>query len=235
MSYHVVNESTDFVKKLFELHDLDHVPYKLIEACLESIEEHNDKAHDIHHVVDVIVTGSNMIPILDLCDEMKEAFLLSCLMHDLGCRYDRKTHHIHSASMSIEMFAKYYPEVNFKVKRLTRYGCLEHRSSFKGVRSLIGDLTNIADKGTLDLNEMILRSIRFHKKGKELNDRHDLEAIAEEVVKHFKEKYGTDGYAWKSLPEVGKKLLKNEIEYISKEVDKDNFKNKVIRTFLTGY
>lgn len=234
MSYHVVNESADFVKKLFELHDLDHVPYKLIEACLESVKEHNDEAHDIHHVVDVIVTGVNMIPVLDLCDNMKEAFLLSCLMHDLGCRYDRKNHHIHSASMSIEMFAQHYPEAPSKVKRLTRYGCLEHRSSFKGQRSLVGDLTNIADKGASNLNEMILRSIRFHQKGKKITNRNDLDIIAEEVSKHFKDKFSSEGYAWKSLPEVGKKLLANEIEYISKEVDKENFKDKVVSVFMSS-
>lgn len=187
----------------------DVLPLGLIRRCLYSIQ-FNDEAHNLDHVYDVCLLAC------ELCDRNQISFndrkiiVAGALMHDLGCRFDRDTHHFISYGMAMAWLDTDTSDLfNDKEKYLVGRSCLEHRASYKGkFHSWHSEYVALADRGIPDIKKYIGRAINFRKE-------HNLalDVLKEEVYKHLMEKFAPEvGYAWKNYPALGKELFSDEWE-----------------------
>ena len=105
------------------------LPRLLIEKCITSIQ-FNDRAHDLEHVYSVCRLGY----LLGLREGMTEVeckmIQAGCLMHDLGCRYDRDSHHFISYGLAFEYLDNWAKGV-FTPEQIMviANSCYEHRAS----------------------------------------------------------------------------------------------------------
>lgn len=200
----------------------EYLPRKLVEECYESIL-FNDDAHNVEHVYAVIKHGLELASRTDKKYRLKHAekamVLAGCLMHDLGCRYDRDNHHLIAYGMSFRLLDQFAPELfSPEQKEKIAVACLEHRASWKeGCSNLISVLVALADRGKPDMHNYILRSILF-RMGKPYDTDID---IIQYVYDHLKDKITSNGYMWKSYPEIGWLIYPNEIKEIMRLADDD--------------
>lgn len=190
------------------------LPDNLLLAALNSII-HNDAAHNLDHILRVVTLGNQ------LCDKVetltvtqRQMVLAGCLMHDLGCRYDRDTHHIISYGLAFEYCEKYAAGI-FTVDevRIIAQSCMQHRGSWgrKGEPprdNIICDLVALADRGLWDKYEYVKRSVQFHL-SREGED--NLPNVRKEVMLHVPDKFGHQGYVWAEYPALGRSLYREEI------------------------
>ena len=172
---------------------------ELLRYCIYSISL-NDKAHNLGHVYDVCCLGRSIAEQLELCDRDKMLVYLGCLLHDIGCRYERKHHHLIGYGLTYELINRYWPgEFNDEELLTIATAVLEHRSSNKNKPSnLISSVVSVADSGAPDFDKYIRRACQFR-----LNTHHEETSLIEDVYKHLLEKFGVEGYHWKSYPDLG--------------------------------
>lgn len=200
----------------------DYLPSPLIVECYNSILE-NDVAHNVDHIYAVVNHGFELAHRTDrkykLSHAEKAMVLAGCLMHDLGCRYDRETHHQIAYGMSYRLLDQFAPEMfSPEQKKIIALSCLEHRASWRGgCSNLISVLVALADRGKPDMDNYIKRSLLF-RMDKPYDT--DIELI-QYVYDHLKEKIASGGYMWKSYPEIGWLIYPDEIDRIQKLVDDD--------------
>lgn len=192
------------------------LPRALIKACYESIL-HNDPAHNVDHVFNVCRYGLRLTQ-NNVSTHDRSIILAGCLMHDLGCRYNRENHHVISFGLAFKMLNEFatdmFDEVDALVVATT---CLEHRASWDKPRtSYQADYVALADRGEPNLNEMIRRCIVFRQAEDKTKD---VDQMLQEVFEHMQEKCGTDGYMWKSYPGIGWQINQNLIHEICRTVD----------------
>lgn len=206
----------------------DFIPEKLILSCYRSICK-NDPAHNVDHVYSVCeysVELTQRIP-----HEDRVIILLGCLMHDLGCRYDRSSHHLISYGLVFKFLDKYPNLLNDEDRMHVAKSCLEHRASWSGNRSSIySDHVAVADRGRLDLNEFIHRC-KVYRQSKGVIDK---EALLNEIFEHIREKCGTDGYMWKTYPKLGWELNSELISGIMCVVDDKHLLGDLIYKHVYG-
>lgn len=192
----------------------------LLMAAFQSIV-HNDEAHNVEHVRAVILLGDEICTRMEVDDQTRRMVLAGCLLHDLGCRYDRKTHHLISYGLAFEYLDKYgRGEYSEQDVMLVARACLEHRASYEGQPThLVSELVALADRGNVTTEAYreyyITRSIQFHG----CNTRYNLDAVKEEVLKHIPDKFGVNGYAWKTYPKIGFKVFGGAIEELKAFAD----------------
>ena len=202
------------------------VPRALILHCVESYT-HNDPCHNVGHMVQVLKEAQYLVnKDIRLDDRDKKLLYTSALLHDLGCRYDRKNHHLISYGMTFPLletlgFGMYTKEeIN-----IIALAVKEHRSSGDGgYTTFISQLTALADKGKPDLNKYITAAVLYRKNLK-------IPRIfkVESILKHIEDKFGKDGYCWKTFPKLGLKLYKDEIEILIEAIkDRDYVKRLIV-------
>jgi len=193
-----------------------HLRRSLIKACYESIL-HNDAAHNVDHVFNVCRYGLQLTQ-GNVSAHDRSIILAGCLMHDLGCRYNRENHHVISFGLAFKMLDEYATGMFDEEDALTiATTCLEHRASWDKPRSSYqSDYVALADRGEPNLDEMIRRCIVFRMAGDQPRITEDLK---KEVFEHMQEKCGTNGYMWKSYPGIGWEINKNLIQNICRIVD----------------
>lgn len=187
------------------------LPDTLILRVLESTQ-FNDLAHNLEHIVSVVEHGDelcrNYKPELDF--QTHSMVLAGCLMHDLGTRYDRATHHFISYGMVFDWLGQYGEGFyNNEEVKLIADACLQHRSSYKGdLTSVVSELVALADRGKLNQEEYIKRSIQFHANNiGQIKDK-----VFAEVSSHVPDKFGTSGYNWGRYPKLGLRIYAKEVE-----------------------
>ncbi len=185
------------------------IPQDLIRYCIYS-NGLNDPAHQNDHIYQVCVLGADICNHLELGDDDRAMVLAGCLMHDLGCRYDRKTHHLISYGLAYSFMDNYAnghfsPEEQLKIA----HSCLQHRASFKGAfYSTISEIVALADRGMPDFDAYATRAVQFR-----LGEVSDPDVMVEGVLQHMLEKFTpVEGYAWKTYPLMGKRLFAQEWE-----------------------
>lgn len=186
------------------------LPDKLLLACLNSII-HNDEAHNLDHIQKVVTLGNELADRTELSMKHRQMVLAGCLMHDLGCRYHRKTHHQISYGLAFEYLEKFGDGIFTEEEILViAESCLQHRASWTEDRSgQICDLVALADRGIWNKKEYVTRSVQFHlHRIGELG----IDAVRKEAQMHIPDKFGEDGYAWKKYPRIGFTLFEKEIE-----------------------
>ena len=170
------------------LESLRGLPTSLIEDARSYILK-SDKAHNESHIKDVIRDAWALSSHLD--EEDRKVVMLSALLHDTGCsvKGERATHEIHSERIANKLMDKH----GIDVDRDKLSQCiLEHRSSFKGVRSgPLSDIMAAADKGRPDAGKMYRRAYAYSR---DMHGASHEDAIAH-AREHLREKFGKGGTA----------------------------------------
>lgn len=183
-----------------------YIPIDLLRNCVYSITL-NDPAHNLDHVFGVCKAGLELADKAGLTDKEKRLAVAGCLMHDLGCRYDRDTHHIISFGLVFDRIAGLAPKsfTPDEVKTIA-IACLEHRASSKTKpTNKVSEIVALADRGEPDLPLYIRRAIQHRKE-----DGLTKEEMIDEVHKHLIDKFGLDGYCWESYPPLGLEVFKDQ-------------------------
>lgn len=201
------------------------IPLDLIRHCLWSIT-FNDKAHDLTHVYHVCQQGNTLSSLQDYDDNWRALVLAGCLLHDIGCRYDRASHHVIAYGLTFELLNRHAPgHFSAEETLIIAKSCLEHRASWKGGFSHpISETVALADRGIPDFELYCKRAVQF-RLGNQLDDK----VLIEEVKAHLEDKFlPNTGYVWKSYPELGLSLYQKEWEvFHSKMKDQDYLSDTV--------
>ena len=183
----------------------------------------NDKAHNVEHCYFVARRGIRLATERNMSKHEIELVALSVLLHDIGCSIDRDEHHTLGALLTRDMLMRYnYPSEDIDIV----CGAIEkHRASYKGLRqNEIEELTAIADRGPFDFEDYLKRAIQYRLYSGEVNNQIEEAQMFESVFHHMVDKFGLDGYAWKTYPALGYECYRSNIE---------DFKNKVMDRSLT--
>jgi exopolyphosphatase/pppGpp-phosphohydrolase len=202
---------------------------ELLRHCVYSISL-NDAAHNLGHVMDVCKLGKRISEELGLDDRSTLLVYLGCLLHDIGCRYERTHHHLIGYGLSYELINRFWPgEFSDEELLIIATAVLEHRSSNPNKPStLISSIVSVADSGAPDFAKYVRRAVQFRLKKKM-----EPEVIVEDVYKHLLEKFGAEGYHWKSYPDIGMELFRVEWDDFSVKLYDEKFTMEAIEaTYL---
>lgn len=210
-------------KKFYRLFG-NYIQKDLLRYCIYS-NSLNDPAHQLGHVYDVCERAKEIFnhfqDIEDLTDLDRAIVYHAALMHDLGCRYNRKDHHLIGYGLVYELINRYDPN-NFSVDHLRQIAVcvLEHRSSSKKKpSSVLSEIVAIADTGVPDIRLYLKRSLQFRLSGLDGTYNTD-EELFDGCYQHVVEKFGDEGYQWKSYPDIGLSYYAEEWD-VFKEILKD--------------
>lgn len=232
------NEKLNFYMKFDELFD-GAIPRHFLNYCIYSISQ-NDPAHDLYHVLGVCKTGIQIFdhyqPVFNLTERDKLIVMMACLLHDIGCRYQRKYHHITGHGLVYEYIHKHWPgEFNEQELACIAQCVLEHRSSgrFKPT-SFLSEIVSVADTGAPDIDLYISRAIMFRLSGAdgEYNRKED---ILYEVERHLIDKFGEEGYHWRNYPEIGRNYFKEEWDLFLQQLSCLNLIKEKINTLYDTF
>lgn len=212
-----------------------YLPELLIEKAYESIR-YNDAAHNVDHIYSVCSNGLDLVKD-DKDHAFKQMVLAGCLLHDLGCRYDRDTHHVISYHLTFNYLKDYaWNDFDIKQTAIVALACLEHRASNKNrLSGVVSEYVALADRGKPDLALMVKRCALFRlEKGMA-----DKQMLKTEIFNHLEDKVGSIGYMWKSFPKLGFEKYAKEIFDIKQIVDKGkpltDFIEKELKMILKDY
>jgi exopolyphosphatase/pppGpp-phosphohydrolase len=203
---------------------------EFLRHCIYSISL-NDPAHNLGHVKDVCRLGKEICGDLHLGERDTLLVYVACLLHDIGCRYERSQHHLIGYGLTYELLGRLWPdEFNDDEVMTIATAVLEHRSSnhYKP-SSLISSIVSVADSGAPDFAKYVRRAVQFRLK-KNMEEVH----VVEDVYKHLLEKFGAEGYHWKSYPEIGMDFFKKEWDDFSEKLYDEKSTLELIReTYVT--
>lgn len=190
------------------------IPVNLItevkEHCLK-----NDAAHQIDHVFGVVALAETIIrkhP--DLLAPWRKSILLASLLHDVAHHLGRAEHHDNGALIASELVYRHMPDDLSGVElRYMMDAIRQHRSSFKGERThVVSEVVAAADLGVPNYERYAKRAMVYaldhFLNGQSCLDNDDAcgeipletaKIIMKTAVDHVYEKYGREGYAWKSM------------------------------------
>lgn len=180
----------------------------LIEFARLSIMQ-NDVAHWFDHVGAVIKQGLFLSKLANAESNPKvvkrcnRIVVIAALLHDTACWLDRDRHH--------EVASRWVTDVLGDGNSLTWYGLLsdevpiiaqailEHRASWKSPRmTLESEIVAAADRGKLEITELLRRSYLYGR----FNLGYDQDQGLEHACKHIADKFGESGYAYENLPKL---------------------------------
>lgn len=198
----------------------------LLRYCVYSISL-NDIAHNLGHVWDVCSLGKDICDQLGVDERSRMLVYVGCLLHDIGCRYERKHHHLIGYGLVYELVCRYWPGEFSDDELLTiATAVLEHRSSNKNKPSNpISSIVSVADSGAPDFYKYVRRAVQFR-----LMSNMEGTVLIEETYKHLLEKFGVEGYHWKSYPDIGMELFKAEWDDFSNKLYDEQFTMDCIET-----
>ncbi|BAW98386.1 hypothetical protein [Vibrio phage pTD1] len=205
---------------------------EILEFCVSSNSK-NDHAHNLEHVHAVVKLVVEL-GVKEGYYGTKEMLIIyyGALMHDLGCRWDRKSHHIESAILAEELLSIFgkgaLTDNDIDQVRLC---CLEHRSSYKGGPTTeLSTLVAIADRGKPNLPLYVMRCFLFRKE-----DGLTQQEMTEEVYKHLLDKFSrANGYNWNSYPKEGLRYFAKEWEEFDRLLLRKNIVS-LVNTYTEQY
>ncbi|KAB3419326.1 HD domain-containing protein [Escherichia coli] len=202
-------------QKLFDYR----IQKELLRYCVYSISL-NDPAHNLGHVMDVCKLGKRICEEIGLDDRSTLLVYLGCLLHDIGCKFERKHHHLIGYGLTYELIDRYWSGEFDDDELLTiATAVLEHRSSNPNKPSnLVSSIVSIADSGAPNLDLYVKRAIQFR-----LKKNMPGEELVEDVYKHLLEKFGVEGYHWRSYPDIGMEMFKTEWEDFSEKLYNEEY------------
>lgn len=182
--------------------------------CVYSISL-NDPAHNLGHVMDVCRLGKEICQEIHLSERDTLLVYTACLLHDIGCKFERSQHHLIGYGLTYELIDRYWSDEFDDDEVMTiATAVLEHRSSSSHKpSSLISSIVSVADTGAPDFAKYVRRAVQFR-----LKKNMDEVRIVEDVYQHLLEKFGVEGYHWKSYPEIGMEFFKKEWDDFSEKL-----------------
>lgn len=205
----------------------------LLSKCIDSIEE-NDLAHRNDHVLDVCQRGRELYELLKddlgLRHSDLKVILHACLMHDLGCKYNRDDHHLIGYGLVYDFYNKYSINVKLTNKELelTAICVMEHRSSNpKPPSNILSEIVSIADTGKPVIDKYLKRTLLYRMSNPKYKGCSE-EYLFKDCILHMKKKFDRDGYHWISYPPIGLRIYKKEWdEFTSLLNDEKTLLNKL--------
>lgn len=216
----------DHYKSLLEWY----CPKPLIEKAFE-LNLRNDKAHDINHVY-YVTKRAMEIAIATFPDsrDIRRQVAVAAMLHDIGCSVEREHHHSIGARMAENLLT----EFGYTLEDISIIsGAIEnHRASYKGVRrNAVEEIVAVADRGSFNYELFLKRTVQCRIDGI-YGTFTTLEEMADSVYVHMVDKFGPEGYCWKTYPSLGMKFYANEIETIRQKVTN---KKQVIEDAVNCY
>lgn len=200
---------------------------KLINEDLKNYVEENilpiynrfDKGHDINHANEVI-EGSILIAGYLKEDVNEDIVYTVAAYHDIGLQKNRENHHLESSKFvrndkGLEQF------FNDEEIEIIATAVSEHRASFDGTpESIYSKIVADADRvSSIEIKDMVKRSYDYNK------DKHPewgKQKRYQEVYKHLKEKFGSNGYAYNSIYlDETKKAFHHDIKESMRKLDEE--------------
>lgn len=187
--------------------------------------ENNDDAHGFYHIYEVCDEALKINEKLKLkLDE--SIIILTVFIHDMFTGIDRKNHHTLASNYVMKEYKKdkYLKELSKVDRYWISKAVLEHRASGNmSFTSILSELIYTADKGLLDINDVIKRSYKYHE------NKDTDEVILKSVLTHLHEKFGTNGYMVYSDMYI--RYYGKDVKKFQKEIDKIDIKylKKVLR------
>ncbi|QCW23156.1 hypothetical protein HWC35_gp178 [Vibrio phage USC-1] len=207
------------------------VNHQIVQFCTISNNK-NDPAHNLEHILGVIRLGVELGIKKGYygTNEMKIIYY-GCLMHDLGCRWDRAGHHVESAAIAEELLSVFDSDMTEKeIEEISRC-CLEHRSSYRGGPTTeLSTLVALSDRGKPNFPLYVMRAFQFRIK-EELTQKQ----MTSEVYHHLLDKFGkTEGYNWISYPTLGMDLFAEEWKEFDRLLLRKNV-NSLVNTYTEQF
>lgn len=193
-----------------------------IKECFKDVEHEYDKcpAHGLDHIEDVL---NNTFTIMgyfrgDTLDV--HVAIAAAIYHDVGLEV-RDTHEIIAAERISNKEFKALNTLTDNQLELISEAVKQHRASYKGKRSLHGELLSCADIGPHKKPEVLLeRAVKYATKT-ELN----LSLAKKKSAQHLKDKFGVNGYL--NYPECYEEAWCVNLHEERLKVDK--FADKILR------
>lgn len=182
--------------------------FPLIKFCVLSNSK-NDSGHNLEHVYAVVKLGVELAEAKGWKGTRNmDIVFYGCLMHDMGCRWNRDRHHIESAELAEDLLKSFCnDDMNNEMIREIVKCCLEHRSSYAaGPSTEMSEVVALADRGKPDFFITVMRAFNFREK-----DGIPQHEMVDKVYEHLLDKYSeTTGYNWKSYSKAGLELFAAE-------------------------
>jgi hypothetical protein len=180
---------------------LSFLPHSLIERIHNECKG-NDLAHQPDHVFGVVRQVDRILTTFPQYEHYRKVLLGAALLHDVKCHVNRDIHHV-LAAQSVDAYYGNIGVYDIHELELIKLCILEHRASFKGVRT--GPITEImaaADRGIPDVMRFLQRAVLFRISNEGITPDNVTDVIIERqvnsAVEHLIDKYGSNGYAWKN-------------------------------------
>lgn len=209
---------------LFELNILKKIPLRIyLDYYILPIYDQFDKAHDRNHALIVADFAVKLAKKLKLDPDIAYA---SALLHDIGLKVNRETHHIESGKFVIDSnFLNLL--FNYDEIEIIRHAVEDHRASSGQIpRNIYGKIIADSDRSDLvDLEGFITRSWKYREK---MQSSHTDDEIFEDLYAHALTKLGKSGTIKFILPET-EQLLSHELNRSKKII---NNKQETYKIFL---
>jgi hypothetical protein len=210
----------------------DYLPREFINQALGEYGK-NDSAHLQDHAINVVLHADKITERFPELTKHRHVILTAALLHDVKCHVNRDKHHILGALAVYRQYIKSH----FTTRSFFRYeevtmieeAVLEHRASWKHKRSHdVSEAVAAADRGKPELMSYLRRAVRYRyaqlPEGVMAGDAIKNNIIAESLV-HVREKFGTGGYAWETMPKYTLMMYEKEITVMKEAVMPSNLDN----------
>ena len=172
-----------------------------VRSYYEPYYREGDEAHLIDHADSVCNLALKINKDLD-----EKLIILVSYIHDMYNATNRKIHNELAYEYVLKAQDEFLKTLNQKALKELAHAVLEHRASFKGeFYSNLSALISSADRGEPNLEEVVIRSMKFNG------------GNAVDVYEHIKDKYGSKGYA--KYPEVYLEIFRDELEVFQHRAD----------------
>lgn len=155
----------------------------------------NDKAHDIHHSMEVY---NNINYIVEKCDINANSFqvALFALVHDAWSKTDRENHNVRARDYCLKLADSLVNDFILTKDQILEVAesVFKCRSGYKGERTEFEQLVKAGDFGPIQYHDMMNRAAAYR------GGDNPTPQNFKEAHKHLQEKYGRNGYAIAGLP-----------------------------------
>lgn len=192
-----------------------YLPKPVIEAVLGYLAK-NDLAHQANHVLAVVEHADVIIKAFPgELEGLRKPIITAAFMHDSFCWKDRDEHHLLAYDYLLDLL----PDIGFSQSdtEAAALACMEHRASWKGPRdSLCSQAVAAADRGPIDFKGDLKRAMRYRVTRDNLDWGNmtfgELSELISNSADHLVDKFGPEGYAWKTIPTYTSRLYDRQID-----------------------
>lgn len=214
----------DYKKMIITFAKESDIDSSIIDFTINCIAK-NDLAHHFDHIYEVMIQAMRYCSENNKDDHFTRCLIIAALFHDVGCYKDRKTHHEISCKLALFELMKVQKTMGLSTVDILNIGLaiLQHRASYEGKVELeLSRYLRAADRGNISLTEYIRRAylFRINKVNPLLSNNKNIDVDEDQLVleisKHFIEKFGIHGYAFRDFPLLAMAKYNQQVNEIMK-------------------